>query len=128
MIFRALILALFLGVPVIATAAPEVDELSRIEAGFNLDPLRIQPVGGPPAQLPQSAQPAQQAPPQAGLQARQAARISQDGGAAVRAAVDKMGALAQAAGRIRDVVGVIDSIAFQTNILALNAAVDFALQ
>jgi polysaccharide biosynthesis/export protein len=57
----------------LAAAAPEVDELSRIEAGFNLDPLRIQPVGGPPAQLPQSAQPPQQAPPQAGLQARQAA-------------------------------------------------------
>ncbi len=28
-----------------APAAPEVDELSRIEAGFNLDPIRVQQIG-----------------------------------------------------------------------------------
>src|SRR3989454_11538795 len=28
-----------------ALAAPEVDELSRIEAGFNLDPIRVQQIG-----------------------------------------------------------------------------------
>src|SRR5438445_493173 len=30
----------------LAPAAPEVDELSRIEAGFNLDPIRVQQIGG----------------------------------------------------------------------------------
>src|SRR5213594_1389907 len=30
----------------LAPAAPEVDELSRIEAGFNLDPIRVQQLGG----------------------------------------------------------------------------------
>jgi polysaccharide biosynthesis/export protein len=54
-------------------AAPEVDELSRIEAGFNLDPIRIQQVGSPLVQPQQSAQQPPQAQPQAGLQARQAA-------------------------------------------------------
>src|SRR5439155_6314736 len=29
-----------------APAIPEVDELSRIEAGFNIDPMRVQQVGG----------------------------------------------------------------------------------
>jgi protein involved in polysaccharide export with SLBB domain len=29
----------------LAPAAPEVDELSRIEAGFNLDPVRVQQIG-----------------------------------------------------------------------------------
>src|SRR2546428_3802884 len=30
----------------LAPAAPEVDELSRIEAGFNLDPIRVQQIAG----------------------------------------------------------------------------------
>jgi protein involved in polysaccharide export with SLBB domain len=55
----------------LAAAAPEFDELSRIEAGFNLDPIRIQPVGSPLGQLQQPAQQPQQVQPQAGLQARQ---------------------------------------------------------
>jgi protein involved in polysaccharide export with SLBB domain len=59
----------------LAAAAPEFDELSRIEAGFNLDPIRIQPVGSPLVQLQQPAQQPTQQPqqvqPQAGLQARQ---------------------------------------------------------
>jgi methyl-accepting chemotaxis protein len=37
-----------------------------------------------------------------------------------------MGAIHQASRRIADILGVIDSIAFQTNILALNAAVEAA--
>uniref|UniRef100_UPI001FCE86E1 methyl-accepting chemotaxis protein n=1 Tax=Rhizobium sp. 18055 TaxID=2681403 RepID=UPI001FCE86E1 len=37
-----------------------------------------------------------------------------------------MDGIAQASRRIADIIGVIDSIAFQTNILALNAAVEAA--
>ena len=37
-----------------------------------------------------------------------------------------MGGISEASRKIADIVGVIDSIAFQTNILALNAAVEAA--
>ena len=40
--------------------------------------------------------------------------------------VQNMDAIEQSSGRIGDIIGVIDSIAFQTNILALNAAVEAA--
>jgi methyl-accepting chemotaxis protein len=40
--------------------------------------------------------------------------------------VDTMGAIEKASVKIADIIGVIDGIAFQTNILALNAAVEAA--
>ena len=40
--------------------------------------------------------------------------------------VQNMDTIEQSSKRIGDIVGVIDSIAFQTNILALNAAVEAA--
>ncbi len=48
------------------------------------------------------------------------------GGSAVGNAVATMGLITQASHRIADIIGVIDTIAFQTNILALNAAVEAA--
>ncbi|HEX5093255.1 MAG TPA: methyl-accepting chemotaxis protein [Burkholderiales bacterium] len=52
--------------------------------------------------------------------------VADRGGAEVRRAVETMSAVDAGARRITDIVGVIDSIAFQTNILALNAAVEAA--
>jgi len=57
------------------------------------------------------------------LQAREAAR---QGGALVEQVVSTMGNIANSARQIQDITGVIDGIAFQTNILALNAAVEAA--
>ena len=48
------------------------------------------------------------------------------GGEAVSRVVDTMGAINASAKKIVDIIGVIDGIAFQTNILALNAAVEAA--
>ena len=45
---------------------------------------------------------------------------------AVRRVVDTMESIGTSSSRIRSIVGVIDNIAFQTNILALNAAVEAA--
>lgn len=63
-------------------------------------------------------------------QASQLATGSRDaatrGGEVVQAAVTSMEALRQSATRISEITGVIDGIAFQTNILALNAAVESA--
>jgi hypothetical protein len=44
----------------------------------------------------------------------------------VRQVIDTMDTIKQSSGKISDIIGVIDGIAFQTNILALNAAVEAA--
>ena len=48
------------------------------------------------------------------------------GGRAVSEVVDTMNEITDSSRRIADIIGVIDGIAFQTNILALNAAVEAA--
>ena len=48
------------------------------------------------------------------------------GAQAMARATEAIGAVRQSAGRMAEIIGVIDGIAFQTNILALNAAVEAA--
>ena len=55
-----------------------------------------------------------------------AAKVVNDGGQAVRAVVETMQGIDASSKKIADITGVIDGIAFQTNILALNAAVEAA--
>jgi methyl-accepting chemotaxis protein len=55
-----------------------------------------------------------------------ASDVARRGGAAVSEVVNTMDAIHQSAKKIVDIIGVIDGIAFQTNILALNAAVEAA--
>ncbi len=55
-----------------------------------------------------------------------ASSVAVKGGAVVAQVVDTMGAINSSANKIVDIIGVIDGIAFQTNILALNAAVEAA--
>ncbi|WP_311223971.1 MULTISPECIES: methyl-accepting chemotaxis protein [unclassified Acidovorax] len=52
--------------------------------------------------------------------------VAQRGGAVVGQMVSTMGAVNVSSRKIVDIIGVIDGIAFQTNILALNAAVEAA--
>ncbi|MCZ2495516.1 HAMP domain-containing protein [Xylophilus sp. Kf1] len=58
--------------------------------------------------------------------AESAGGVAQSGQAAVAKVVSTMEAIAVSSRRISEITGVIDSIAFQTNILALNAAVEAA--
>ncbi|QGZ43213.1 methyl-accepting chemotaxis protein [Pseudoduganella flava] len=55
-----------------------------------------------------------------------ASAIAEQGGQVVSQVVEKMGSINESAKKISDITGVIDGIAFQTNILALNAAVEAA--
>ncbi|WP_027796770.1 methyl-accepting chemotaxis protein [Paraburkholderia acidipaludis] len=55
-----------------------------------------------------------------------AADAALDGGRAVERVVQTMDDISQASKKITDITGVIEGIAFQTNILALNAAVEAA--
>ncbi len=58
--------------------------------------------------------------------ARGASEVAQRGGTVVSQVVETMRGIHGASQRIADIIGVIDGIAFQTNILALNAAVEAA--
>jgi len=63
---------------------------------------------------------------QANALALSASDVAGKGGAVVRDVVETMDSINTAAKKIVDIIGVIDGIAFQTNILALNAAVEAA--
>jgi methyl-accepting chemotaxis protein len=63
---------------------------------------------------------------QANQLAASAAEVAQRGGAEVSDVVQTMASIDQSSKKIVDIIGVIDGIAFQTNILALNAAVEAA--
>jgi methyl-accepting chemotaxis protein len=58
--------------------------------------------------------------------AASASMVAIKGGAVVAQVVETMGSINESSKRIVDIIGVIDGIAFQTNILALNAAVEAA--
>ena len=63
---------------------------------------------------------------QANTLAAAASGVAERGGAVIEQVVDTMAQIHTASSRITDIIGVIDGIAFQTNILALNAAVEAA--
>ena len=63
---------------------------------------------------------------QAANLASDASRVAGQGGAVMQQVVHTMDGIDASARKIVDIIGVIDGIAFQTNILALNAAVEAA--
>src|SRR5690554_2251989 len=63
---------------------------------------------------------------QANELAATASVVAERGGKAVDGVVESMGRISAGSSKIGEIVGVIDGIAFQTNILALNAAVEAA--
>jgi methyl-accepting chemotaxis protein len=63
---------------------------------------------------------------QANQLAVSASEVAVKGGAVVAEVVDTMASINESSKKIVDIIGVIDGIAFQTNILALNAAVEAA--
>jgi methyl-accepting chemotaxis protein len=74
------------------------------------------------ATVSQSAHSAQQADETASA----ASRVASRGGEVIGDVIATMGEIEHASVKIADIIGVIDGIAFQTNILALNAAVEAA--
>jgi methyl-accepting chemotaxis protein len=63
---------------------------------------------------------------QANQLAATAAQAAEQGGQVVQQVVHSMQQITDSSRKIADIIGVIDGIAFQTNILALNAAVEAA--
>jgi methyl-accepting chemotaxis protein len=74
------------------------------------------------ATVRQNSESAQQASELATL----ASGTARDGGIAVQHVIDIMQSISQSSEEIKDIISVIEGIAFQTNILALNAAVEAA--
>jgi methyl-accepting chemotaxis protein len=63
---------------------------------------------------------------QANSLASQASQVAGNGGDLIGQVVSTMASINESSQKISDIIGVIDGIAFQTNILALNAAVEAA--
>jgi len=63
---------------------------------------------------------------QANTLALSASSVATHGGTVVSQVIDTMASINASSSKIVDIIGVIDGIAFQTNILALNAAVEAA--
>ncbi|CAG9167465.1 methyl-accepting chemotaxis protein [Cupriavidus respiraculi] len=63
---------------------------------------------------------------QASALADSASAVAAQGGDAISRVIDTMGGINESSRKIADIIGVIEGIAFQTNILALNAAVEAA--
>ena len=63
---------------------------------------------------------------QANRMAESASEVAVQGGTLVSRVVETMASIDASSKKISDIIGVIDGIAFQTNILALNAAVEAA--
>ncbi|QYY27918.1 MCP four helix bundle domain-containing protein [Cupriavidus pinatubonensis] len=63
---------------------------------------------------------------QANQLAVNASDVATEGGRVVRDVVQTMDSISKSSSQVADITGVIESIAFQTNILALNAAVEAA--
>ncbi|WP_298212861.1 methyl-accepting chemotaxis protein [Acidovorax sp.] len=111
----------------ITTASAEIasgnqDLSARTEATASSLAQTAQSMDQLTATVRQSADAARQANHLASTAAEVAAR----GGQVVGEVVTTMGDINQSSRKIADIIGVIDSIAFQTNILALNAAVEAA--
>ncbi|MBQ0958415.1 HAMP domain-containing protein [Ideonella sp. 4Y11] len=87
---------------------------------------QLQQTASSMTQLTESVRQGTDAAAQANQLATSASTVAQRGGNVVSQVVSTMDEIHQASRKIADIIGVIDGIAFQTNILALNAAVEAA--
>ncbi len=103
-------------------AAGNQDLSSRTEAAAS----SLQQTAGSTAQLTGTVRQSADAAVQANQLAQSASLVARRGGDAVLQVVGTMQDIDTSSRKIADIIGVVDSIAFQTNILALNAAVEAA--
>ncbi len=86
----------------------------------------LEQTGAAMAQLGDGVRQNADAARQANVLAQEASQVAHRGGAMVEEVVRTMREIQDSSNQIGDIIGVIDGIAFQTNILALNAAVEAA--
>jgi methyl-accepting chemotaxis protein len=111
----------------VAHASSEIAEGNQdLSQRTELQASRLQQTAASVEQLTSSVQHSASNAAQAGQLADQATTVAERGGSVVSQVVDTMGEINASSRKIADIIGVIDGIAFQTNILALNAAVEAA--
>jgi methyl-accepting chemotaxis protein len=118
----------------VSSAAGEVAHNSGLIAGSNQDlsdrtarsAASLQNTASSVEQIASNLTGASQLTRKAASIASKARQSASAGGAVVTEVVNTMEAISQSSRKIGDIIGVIDGIAFQTNILALNAAVEAA--
>lgn len=104
----------------IATGNQDLSTRTELTAG------NLQRASSSTGQITGTVQQSAESAQQAKLLATSAAEVAQRGGVVVAEVVSTMNEINKSSHRISDIIGVIDEIAFQTNILALNAAVEAA--
>ncbi|MFN3305187.1 MAG: methyl-accepting chemotaxis protein [Roseateles sp.] len=111
----------------IATATQEIASGNQDLSGrTERQASALQQTAASMQQMTSAVQQAAETSEQASQLASAATAVAGRGGDVVRRVVTTMGEISDASHRIADITGVIDGIAFQTNILALNAAVEAA--
>ncbi len=118
----------------VSTAAGEVAQNSKMIAGSNQDlsdrtarsAASLQDTAASVEQIASNLTGASELTRKAAGIASKARQSASAGGNVVTQVVDTMQAISDSSRKIGDIIGVIDGIAFQTNILALNAAVEAA--
>ncbi|GAB4213011.1 MAG: hypothetical protein Fur007_06380 [Rhodoferax sp.] len=103
-------------------ASGNLDLSNRTELQASALEKTAQSIESLSAAVDQNAQHAQRA----NQMAHSASEVALRGGTVVTGVIDTMASINTSSQRIVDIIGVIDGIAFQTNILALNAAVEAA--
>ncbi len=124
---RELVSTVRSGVDSVATASSEIasgnqDLSRRTEQQSSSLQQTVSAVHQMASNIRQNTESAQQA----SQLAQSASAIAMRGGGVVQDVIDTMSEITVASRKINDIIGVIDGIAFQTNILALNAAVEAA--
>jgi methyl-accepting chemotaxis protein len=111
----------------VATASAQIAEGNQdLSSRTEQQASALQQTTATIATLDQTVQHNAESARQANQLAEGAAGVAQQGGEVVGQVVHTMRAINDSSRRIADIIGVIDGIAFQTNILALNAAVEAA--
>jgi methyl-accepting chemotaxis protein len=111
----------------IATATSEIASGTQsLSSRTELTASSLQQTAGSMAQLTDALSHSRGSADSARHLSVSAGDVARRGGTVVQQVVQTMDAINQSSRKIADIIGVIDGIAFQTNILALNAAVEAA--
>jgi methyl-accepting chemotaxis protein len=111
----------------IATGSTEIAQGSQdLSNRTEQQASNLQQTSASMAQLTSTVKQNSEAARQANQLAASASEVAERGGSVVGQVVTTMGEISASSRKIAEIIGVIDGIAFQTNILALNAAVEAA--
>ena len=111
----------------IAVASSEIDQgNNNLSSRTEQQASALQQTAASMQQLNETVKQNAEGARQASQLALSASAVAAKGGEVVAQVVDTMKGINDSSKKITDIIGVIDSIAFQTNILALNAAVEAA--